>query len=79
MTKLFQVELLNDEAIRHLEALVQLQLIRLEPSPPKRRAFPLIVSRLRKRAERLPLLSLDEITQEVESVRTHQQKPHAAH
>jgi len=78
MTKLIQVELLDAEALGRLEELVQLRMIRLKPGSNAENPFSAIISRLRKKAERLPVLSLDDITEAVELVRAQQQISHAA-
>jgi hypothetical protein len=65
--KTFQIELLVPEAEKLLDELVNLKLIKLQEMPEPKLAFQQLLTKIReKNAENL---TLNEISQEVESVR----------
>ncbi len=63
----FQVDILNPKAGKLLQDLADLKLIAINETPED--GFMKVVKGLRKKAQQLPVISLDEITKEVESVR----------
>jgi hypothetical protein len=63
----FQVDILNTKAIKLLRNLAELNLISIKEQPQDN--FQKVITRLRKKAASAPP-SLEDITKEVESVRT---------